>query len=333
MYSDEDLDDAVQQGIFTDAAVKRFKAAVTTQSQRVAVDEENFRLVSSFNDIFVAMACLLLLFCALWMLKPVGSHDSVGLAVFSMLAWVLAEVFVLKRKMALPAIALLLCFIGGLFAFVVSLFGESSETALMVAAAVCSAAAYAHWLRFRVPITLAAGTAAVLGFVVLLLLNVFSYSTPLLLILLFVAGVLTFCLAMYWDGKDKFRNSRHSDVAFWLHLLSAPLMIHPVFAGLGVLDGNEQLGHLAIIILLYLFLSAVSIAIDRRAFMFSALAYVLYALSSLFKDYGGVGYSFALTGVCMGTMLLFISAFWQQTRRFVVNLLPAPWQRFIPELQ
>jgi hypothetical protein len=30
-----------------------------------------------------------------------------------------------------------------------------------------------------------------------------------------------------------------SDVAFWLHLASAPLITHPIFGMLGVLDGNE----------------------------------------------------------------------------------------------
>jgi uncharacterized protein YdiU (UPF0061 family) len=43
-------------------------------------------------------------------------------------------------------------------------------------------------------------------------------------------------------------------------------------------------------------MSLLSIAVDRRAFMVSSMAYVLYAISNILKTYGDIGYNFALTG-------------------------------------
>jgi hypothetical protein len=45
---------------------------------------------------------------------------------------------------------------------------------------------------------------------------------------------------MFWDYADIHRVTYESDVAFWLHLASAPLIIHPIFGMLGVLDGGES---------------------------------------------------------------------------------------------
>src|SRR2546430_3225670 len=51
--------------------------------------------------------------------------------------------------------------------------------------------------------------------------TLFPYTT------LFRSGM--FLFAMWWDGSDRARLTRRSDVAFWLHLLAAPMIVHPVF--------------------------------------------------------------------------------------------------------
>jgi len=78
-----------------------------------------------------------------------------------------------KRRMALPSILLLLAFVMGVFATagfsLVLAVGEpqGSQEALVggiiasVSGAVAATAAWAHWRRFQVPITIAAGAAAV----------------------------------------------------------------------------------------------------------------------------------------------------------------------------
>jgi len=331
MYTDEDLNLAVEKGIFTDASVKAFRHFLATQNNSAAVDEENFKLIGGFNDIFIVIACALLLFSSLWVLK--GFNESIGLLVFAALSWGLAEFFVLKRKMALPAIMLLLAFIGGVFNCAMSLFPATSELALVVAASLSTVAAYFHWQRFRVPITIAVGTAAALGILVSTVAALVPDATDWLLLMLFISGVAAFALAMVWDSSDTERVTHKSDVAFWLHLLSAPLIIHPVFSSLGILAGDESLTSLAIVIILYVVMSSISIAVDRRAFMVSSLAYVVYALSSIIETLGGVGYSFALTGVFMGGALLILSAYWHSVRANLVAKLPNALQQYLPKIK
>ena len=61
----------------------------------------------------------------------------------------------------------------------------------------------------------------------------------LLLPLVFVAGLGVFAFAMRWDMTDPQRETRRSDVAFWLHLLAAPMIAHPLFNWLAR-DGWRQ---------------------------------------------------------------------------------------------
>jgi len=330
MYTDEDLDYAVKQGIFTDSSVAEFRTTVESLKNTSAVDEENFSLISGFNDIFVVIACMLLLFSSLWVVR--ATDENLALLMFSLLAWGLAEFFVRKRKLAFPAIVLLLSFVGGVFALCLNLIHPLSEVSLVVASLISAVAAYAHWRRFQVPITIAAGTAAIIGVLVFSVMSLFPTAEEWFLVALFFCGVGAFLFAMYWDASDRARTTRHSDVAFWLHLLSAPLIIHPVFSNLGIFEGVESLGSMAIVIGLYLLMTFISVAVDRRAFMVSSLVYVIYAISSLLKAYGAVGYSFSLTGVLIGAALLLLSAFWHAARAQVVTLLPSSVQRYVPEV-
>ena len=332
MYTDEDLHLAVKNGIFTTSSVDEFRLLLSSVKCSPSVDEENFRLIGGFNDIFVVIACSLLLFSTLWMLNTV-TNNSVGLFAFTLLSWGLAEFFVRKRKMALPAIALLLAFIGGTFMLCLSFFTNPKELSFMLAAGLSAVAAYCHWLRFKVPITIAVGTASAVVLLVSLSLSLFPKIKDGLLLVLFLSGVLSFIFAMYWDSSDKSRTTRHSDVAFWLHLLSAPLIIHPIFTNLGVLDGNESLMSMAMVIVLYLLMTSISIAIDRRAFMVSSLVYVIYALTNIIKIYGGIGYSFALTGVFIGGALLLLSAYWHSTRARLVSKLPGAITAYLPDVK
>ena len=331
MYTDEDLKVAIENGIFTDSSVDAFRSSISEIRNSPSVDEENFKLIGGFNDIFIVIACGIFLFSSLWVVKSIADSDSLGLITFTVLSWGLAEFFVLKRKMALPSIVLFTSFIGGFFALILSFYASPTEGDYAVAAGLSAVFAYLHWLRFKVAITIAAGTAA--GFVLLVLssVSVFPDMREWLLPMVLFCGLASFAFAMYWDSSDTSRTSHRSDVAFWLHLLSAPLIIHPIFSALGVLGGSESFSAMGTVIVLYLLMTFVSIVIDRRAFMLSSLVYVIYALSSLIKLYGGVGYSFAITGVFMGGAILLLSAYWHRVRIFVINQLPNSVKSHVPK--
>ena len=331
MYTDKDLDDAVTRGIFTADAVTAFRKQHTYASTTPTIDGENFRLIGGFNDIFVVIACALLMFSARWIVQLFD--ENLGLAAFPVIAWMLAEYFVRKRNMALPAIALLLAFSGGVFNLGMQLFMPLEEWGFTAAAGLTVVVTYVHWRRFRVPITIAAGTVAVIGSVIGSLISAFPDIRDWLLTALFSCGVLTFLFAMYWDSSDRSRITRHSDIAFWLHLLSAPLIIHPVFSNLGIFKGDQSLANMGIVVGLYFLMSLISLAIDRRAFMVSSLIYVLYALSNLLKAYGVVGSSFAVTGLFIGSALLLLSAYWHTARKGLVIRLPYTMQKVLPEVK
>lgn len=331
MYTDEDLDQAVDKGIFHADAVALFRQHMTDMKQTISVDEENFRLISGFNDVFVVIASGLLLASIAWL--GIELSPPLGAIAFAGASWGLAEFFVRKRRMALPAIGLLIAFLAGVFAFPIVAQEKPNELNFIVAGVLTIGAALLHWRRFMVPITVAVGTAA--GLISLLAAIVYLYPVSKFYVieLAFFGGLATFALAMYWDASDRTRQTRRSDVAFWLHLLSAPMIVHPVFASLGILQGVESVSASILVLALYVLLALVSIAVDRRAIMVSALVYVLYAFSALFKEYGLVTYSFALTGLCIGATLLLLSAFWHSSRVQILKIVPRRVQEHLPELR
>ncbi|MDH5178925.1 MAG: hypothetical protein OEZ39_00270 [Gammaproteobacteria bacterium] len=321
MYSDEDLNNAVENGIFSASDVDKFRQFVAETKQTTLVDEENFRLLSGFNDIFVVIACVLLLGSVLAVFG--SEHKQTGLILFTVVAWGLAEFFVRRRKLALPAIVLLLAFVGGAFFLTLTYFKPVDETSFMIATAVATLAAYMHWRQFRVPITVAAGAAALSGFVIFMTLAIFPGIKEWILLLIFLCGLLMFAYAMYWDMSDRQRVTRFSDVAFWLHLTSAPLIIHPIFAVLQVTKHDASLTSMFVVPVLYLLMIFISLVIDRRAFMVSSLFYVVFALAKIFESFGSVGKSFAITGIVIGSALLLLSAFWHTARVWLLGLMPA----------
>lgn len=339
MYSDEDLDAAVAAGALSAESVAAFRAHVGQLRATPAVDEEHFRLVSSFNDIFVAIAGTLVLVAVGWIAESIG-YRLIGASV-AVTAWGLAEFFTRKRRMALPSILFLLAFAGGVFAALVPEFDSNILNSgagafgikVALAAAVTAGCTWLHWRRFRVPITVAAGAAALVGVAVGLLLAITPDLLEWMNAILFVAGIAVFVFAMYWDIADPLRQTRRADVAFWLHLLAAPLIVHPVFTLFGLLSRDVEISGAVVILLLYVVMAVIALIIDRRALMVSALVYVLAAISAVLEKFSAVSVSVALTALIIGSALLMLSAFWHVSRASVVGRLPASWQQKLPPLR
>ena len=126
MYSQNDLDEAVAAGALSADAATALRSFVEGQRSLPGVDEEHFRLITGFNDIFVAIASAILLFAVGWIGQSIG--QSMGLTIdgegpsplaplaIAATAWGLAMFFTAKRRMALPSILLLLAFVIAVFA-------------------------------------------------------------------------------------------------------------------------------------------------------------------------------------------------------------------------
>ena len=61
MYTDEDLSQAVKNGILKQEAVDKFRLFISQQKNTQSADEENFRLITGFNDIFVSISAFILI--------------------------------------------------------------------------------------------------------------------------------------------------------------------------------------------------------------------------------------------------------------------------------
>jgi uncharacterized integral membrane protein len=363
MYSQQELDDAVASGVISAEAADALRAHVEGQRSSVIADEEQFRLLTGFNDIFVSIAAAILLFAVGWIGQSIGQsaglmiseHGEGGPSFIAPLAvaataWPLALFFTARRRMALPSILLLLAFVGGVlmtsaFGLVQVIgadrFNDNSQllpaTVGGISAAIAAAAAWLHWRRFHVPITVAAGAAAVAGLflaVVVAIVQPGDTESAKNLILGFVLllGIGVFLFAMWWDASDRTRTTRRADVAFWLHLLAAPMIAHPVFTLIGLNNGAVGTGEALLVVGLYVLFGLTALAIDRRALLVSALAYVLYALTELFKQFGAVELNVALTALIIGSALLLLSAYWHQARGLVVRRLPSNLQERLPTL-
>jgi hypothetical protein len=358
MYSQQELDDAVSSGVITAKAADALRAHVEQQRSTAIPDEEQFRLITGFNDIFVSIAAAILLFAVGWIGQWIGQQTGVvieadGPSPFAPLlvaitSWGLASYFTAKRRMALPSILLLLSFVFGTFATALFglVFGIGSDqlnnnNALggmiaAISAAIAGGAAWLHWRRFHVPITIAAGAAAAAAIAVGLLVaalgqNVEAAKNLILGLVLFL-GVGVFLFAMWWDSSDRARLTRRADVAFWLHLLAAPMIAHPIFTLLGLNSGSVSAGEALTVVGLYVLFGLTALAVDRRALLVSALAYVLYALTELFKQFGAVELNIALTALVIGSALLLLSAFWHQARSAIVRPLPEGLRDRLPVL-
>lgn len=266
--------------------------------------------------------------------RPLG-----GIAVAGA-AWGLAEHFTARRRMALPSILLLLAFVGGAVAAVLGAvaliapdLGKAGGALAMAGAALTGAAAAGvHWRRFMVPITVAAGALALVATLAGLAMAAFPGLAENFYVPLLIGGLVVFVVAMRWDLSDRDRVTRRADVAFWLHLVAAPLIAHAMFNLLGVFGKEIGVGIAVVVLALYVAFGFVAIAIDRRALLVSSLAYVLYAMYALFRSAGAIELSAAFTAFVIGSALLTLSAFWHPIRRHVVALLGA-WGERLPPVQ
>jgi hypothetical protein len=376
MYSDDDLQSAVHAGVIDAKAADALREYVGTMRDGPVADEENFRLASGFNDIFVTIASVIMLVAMWWIGDSLQSdlHNYTGkelpLAEYSAdgrykaagaffcagTAWLLAEYFVRRRRMALPGIALLLAFTVGILMGVQSYFTDMNYTKFgyasyqfqtaasdskyyvqvardngIIALSALGAAmgALLFWWRMRAPIAIATASGMSAAS---LIFGIFYFSKTesiagagsLPLILIMASGLAIFAFAMWWDISDTDRKTQRSDIAFWLHLLAAPMIAHALFALVVTGDGGEMsTSSIALTLGLYAFFAVVAIMVDRRALLVSALAYVLIAMSSLFRDFGFIELGFAITALIIGSALLLLSAFWAPIRRMLLRILPS----------
>jgi hypothetical protein len=372
MISDSVLTLAVDRGLLTAAQVEGLRAlaletvpAAAAQSQPPPLppalrddapepDDEQLRFVTGFADIFVTLGLALFFGAAAYLISFTFSGATLW-AIIALLSWIVAEFFTRRRRMALPSIVLLTLFATTVFACVFHLvahpqpgsygpwwlhawgtrlwFIENAQT-ILPAALVTAVLVGVHYWRFRVPITVAAGAAAVVAAVIAAL----DWAMPdtswtIHNGLMLVCGLCVFTLAMGFDMSDPQRRTRRTDIAFWLHLLAAPLIVHPLITALlqgYALETRLTTTSALAILAIFLGLGVISVIIDRRALLVSGLIYAGLAFGTLIGQTALADKTIPATVLALGIFILLLSAGWRPLRTLILRILPGALARRLP---
>lgn len=318
-------------------------------------DTEAPRFIRGFHDVLITIGIIVLL-AGLWGL----TNRYVSLLAIV----VLAEILVRRQRLALPAVVLTVALVAWVFHTVITYVGSTpalSENftigAIVIAAPFPLSLALFYW-RYRVPLSLALLLFSLFG---LFLAGVFyiagtvtgsanvpaDYPIQTLMILL-VTAIGSFVLAMRFDLSDPQRVTRRSDVAFWLHLATAPALLYStvllalrlelassgtVFTNLtDVLFGGYLQAVTVLIAVLAMML--IGLVIDRRAFVTAGLVSLGLATAAILRhnnaSFDKIGF---LVLMIVGLVVLVIGVGWVDLRGIVVRRLPAGVQARLPALR
>ena len=325
--------------------------------------EENLRLIGGGNDLFVTVGTILLTAGFYFVLSTVLRGQTAWISgLLAIFAWVVAEIVTRQHRMKLSSTVLALVFmasVGTLLTYLVETrfqirIPDSIWQLLAMRQPVSQAgyvllggqvlAALLYFWRFKVPI-LAGVVAIAVTLLAFLQTALFLYdgvvagtvAVPRLedmpqllrasLYMPLACGMAVFAVAVALDLYDRDRRKVWSDCAFWLHVVSAPMLVHPLFimaTGQDVVFGHVEPGTDATIMLALLIAGFVyvALAIDRRSLLVPTLAYFgtlgIYYLVNSAANTTGVP-PFALILLVVGALIILFGAGWQRIRRLIVG--------------
>lgn len=363
----ETLARAVAAGVISAAQREELyameRAAAPPPDEDADAGEETLRLVGGGNDLFVTVGAVLVtagFYFVLATLMPGRTAWIAGLvAVFS---WAVAEIVTRQHRMKLASTVLSLVFVAAIAVVLgleaVERYPIRTPETIWQALALRStlawagylflggiiAAAVLYFLRFRVPVlagivAIAATLLAFLQTAVLLYDGVASGSVAMpameempqllraSLYMPLACGLVVFAIAVALDIHDRERRTIWSDCAFWLHVVSAPMLVHPLFilsTGQDVAFGRIEPGAGASVMLAALIVGFVyvALAIDRRSLLAPTLAYFgslgIYYLVDTAANTTGIP-PLALILLAVGALIIFFGAGWQRIRRLIVG--------------
>jgi hypothetical protein len=321
-------------------------------------DSEAPRFIRGFHDILITIGIIVLLAGLRGLFSAYAQLPAII---------VLAEILVRRQRLALPAVVLSVALSQWIGTLGMSIQGFGSIAGMGPLASLFFAVlpfppllALFYW-RYRVPLSLAM---LLLSLFVLAVIGLFyvtgipfliggmgqapdaASARPLLtLCILFGAALAMFAVAMYFDLSDPQRVTRRSDVAFWLHLATAPALLYTsvllaFWLRLGVSDADLlrlDMGthsQAPIVVGIVLFLMIVGVIIDRRAFVTSGLISLGVAIVSILRQgHAEIGTSGFAALLIVGIFVLVIGIGWPHLRRAVVRLLPRAMQARLPVLR
>lgn len=338
MLSDDDVEAAVGAGLITQTQADAMQALAASRRQSSAAaraDEERFRFMRGFNDFFFALGVALIGIGLSAFAAIVQAGVIYGIAAIAM--WGLAELLVRRMRLVLPGIVIALFFVcfavralpfagwtvtpdemiwGSPLTLPLAMLFHGSPLATAIDGIIAALAAAAFYARFRFPFALLMLAGGAVLAVASAALELWPNQPRASSFVVLMCGLAVFAAAMHFDISDRLRATRRADCAFWLHVMAAPLLVHSLIRlTAGSIFALTATSALAIVVLT-LAVTAVAVAIDRRALLVSALTYlgsvIAYALSHARVD--GVSTSIA-TLVVLGLFILALGIGWAPLRR------------------
>jgi hypothetical protein len=349
---DDELDEAVQAGVITQADVDKLQNFIAARRlsrlHEAGQEDERFRFMRGFNDFFFAIGILLL--CAA--MAFFSGLQAIPSLVAAALVWGLSELLVRRMRLVLPGILLSLFFLFFVFAAVpVEYFltmtpvGQPAspmdaftktlqldyKPVLLARSLVAMAACGLYYWRFRLPFSLATlACGAIVAALAIVQMAIGTLSEHGLHAALLACGVAVFAAAMAFDTSDRMRVTRRSDCAFWLHLLAAPLIVHSLLSFVTTDTSTLDTRSATIVVFMVVGLALIAIAVDRRALLVSTLAYVggviAFALTtgtSMLRDPSQRPIVIFTTMLVLGLFVIVLGLGWLPLRRVVLSALPA----------
>jgi hypothetical protein len=339
----QDFSRAVEAGVLDPQAADRLKTFLQNQpdADPISPDDERFRLVAGFNDIFVTMGVALVVAA----IVSIGDLK-LSLELTAAFAWAAAEIFTRRRRMALPSIVLACLFALSCAGIALALmapsfapfpkpgfsgvgpFGKNMATAIGSAwswppALAAGLAAALHYWRFRVPIDVANGVYALCMLATIAAVTAAPDLTAAFPgVVSFISGCAVFALAMRFDMSDPLRETRRADIAFWLHLLAAPMIANGILAQHPTKWMTAGFDGAGFILAVFAIFTLIALVIDRRALIVAALFYAGAVFAKIFTFGASLSGGLAGAALTLGLIVLGLSIGWRPLRRLLLPLIP-----------
>ena len=366
MIQNDDIDAAVAANIVSRAQADSLLAFAAKRQHVLSTDsndDERFRFLSGFNDVFLTTGVLFLVVGLYYASGATGTHGYWMRMPFAPVVyaapvaiWALAELLIGRMRAVLPGIVLsvVLCYFAACVAdsfhpvaaleqnerYRHAAFMNFNKDILAYSLAAAWAAALALYARFKFPfaLLLVAGIAELALIYSLTPQDNAGNWWPVYLAS-FGLGLLTFAAAMVCDTRDPMRQTLLADNAFWLHLAAAPLIVHSVVLNTLQSTAEHSGPFAAWIVLTILVLGTIALVIDRRALLVSSLMYLFAAVTFIFNNtLGTSGLASNDTGYTLG--LFFIGALvialglgWRKLRALILKpFAHSSWIKYLPPI-
>ena len=342
------LSAGVAAGIITsDQALALRQLPLDARPERfstVRPGDEPFALFRGFRDVFLALGIVILamglggIASEVFGLRFDGviGWDDFGLTVaLAAIAWIVGEWVTARLRMPLASLVT-----AGVFALALTATGVTGLIAAGVwmprlspieifAPLFFALGGLVYYVRFRLPVALAFLAGGVALSVYQTVDELIGAGSAFQLYAL-VTGLLIFLVAISYELRDPARTSRHSENAFWLHLIAAPLIVFALTGGhdaMTITSTADAVQVFAVVAVLGL----IALLIDRRAFIVSALLYLAGAITYAISQSGlPSNVQFAYTALVLGLFIVALALGWQPLRHAFLKMLPEDWASRLP---